>query len=105
MEAVLTYRSNWWGYISKRFLIAVIAFFIISLMIFFFIHLTVDEYYLVYGSGFIYWSPEATENFQTIWELASEEFHLNEPLIFQYFRYMGGFFTGDWGNSLIHTID
>jgi len=89
MEAVYTYKSNWWGYIGKRVLIAVIAFVVISLVVF----VPIKE---------AEWNESESPfliSSSTIDEQLIKEY--NEPLIISYFRWMGGFFTGDLGESLL----
>jgi peptide/nickel transport system permease protein len=87
MEAVYTYKSNWWGFISKRILIAVIAFFVISFMIFYIIHL--NPPLPMYGD----WMT--LENIKDL----RHKIGIDAPLIVQYFRWIGDFFTGNWGES------
>jgi ABC-type dipeptide/oligopeptide/nickel transport system permease component len=75
MEAVLTYKSNMWSYILKRVSIAVLAFFVISFLIFSFINVA-----------------ESSEVGPKL---------PNESLFIQYHRWLGDFFTGDWGESIL----
>jgi ABC-type dipeptide/oligopeptide/nickel transport system permease component len=83
MEAVYTYRSNWWGYILKHVLIYVVAFLVISFVIF----------VPIYDS-------ELSEYEYPYLERLSLKVY-NESLIMRYFTWIGDFFTGDWGNSLL----
>jgi len=95
MEAFLTYKSNWWGYVFKRVLIAVIAFFIFSLLIFFTLHLESD------------WLASYRPLLWTRWPFneISHQLGWDAPLVVQYFHWIGDFFTGDWGYPLRVFMD
>jgi ABC-type dipeptide/oligopeptide/nickel transport system permease component len=69
-------------------LIAVIVFFIISIIVFLIFNLDLDN-----NIGYIPLTPLPEE--------IVKELHLNESLITKYFRWMGNFFTGDWGESIM----
>ena len=96
MEAVVTYKSNWWGFIGKRMLIAVVAFFIISLFIFVLVNWNSEEIYY-------YFPPSMT----------LEEIHnflrdsgVFQPLTVKYWHWISSFFGEDWGNSILrHSGD
>ncbi len=98
MEAAVTYKGNWWGYVLKRVLIAVITFFLISLMIFSILHFD-DDQYLPFDWS---WGTRT----QTEYELARQKelkyLGLDGTFIEKYIRWMGGIFAGNWGESLIH---
>jgi ABC-type dipeptide/oligopeptide/nickel transport system permease component len=89
MEAVYTYRSNWWGYILKHVLITVIAFFIISFLIFSIINLDLDGNIGLFPLNP---SPEMTE--------LMKQLGLYDSFITKYFKWIGRIFTGDWGESI-----
>ncbi len=88
MEAVYTYKSNWWGYIGKRVLIAVVAFFVISLMIFLLINLDLDG---DIGLIPINPTPEMME--------LMKQYGFYDSIMTKYFEWMGGVFTGDLGQN------
>jgi len=90
MEAVYTYKSNWWGYIGKRVLIAVVAFIVISLMVFFIMY--EEPFVDIFFTGTI--TNEIREN---IYQVLGVD---TSPVIVKYFRWIGDFFTGDLGQSL-----
>jgi hypothetical protein len=73
------YKSNWWGFIGKRVLIVLVAFFVISFLIFMIIHLD-HEVYFYYGMG----NP-------------------HDSYLVQYFKWLFDFFTGDWGYSILQS--
>ena len=90
----LIYKSNWWGYLLKRVIAAIISLFIISLIIFF---LTTADFSGNFGSTFMKpYSPEA--------ERIIKEYHFDEPYLIYYFRgyfrWLGGIFKGDFSESL-----
>lgn len=103
MEAVFTYKSNIWGYIFKRILTAVIVFLIISLLVYFLIHGLWGEDHAVQIIKSIA-VPNFNNGYPEIDRLI-EVYSRDEARIVQYLRWMGGFFTGDWGNSLIYTTE
>lgn len=82
------YRNNFGGYAIKRLMIAVITFFIISIIVFLIFNLDLDSNY-----GLIPINP--------LPEKIAKELHLNESLIIKYFRWMDNFFTGNFGESLM----
>jgi ABC-type dipeptide/oligopeptide/nickel transport system permease component len=89
MDAVLLFKSNWRSYLLRRILVMVLAFFIISLMILAIINI---------GDRTIF-MPSNILPFDDIIQL-SEKYHWNDPVLVQYFYWIGDFFTGDWGFSL-----
>jgi ABC-type dipeptide/oligopeptide/nickel transport system permease component len=100
MYKVCTYKSNIPGYIFRRVLVAVIAFFVISLIV----------TLVVYIAGM----PEIT-NIEWLRLSPSEQEELQEELLSKgpqlegyypsypvyYINWIGGVFTGDWGESLM----
>jgi ABC-type dipeptide/oligopeptide/nickel transport system permease component len=97
MEAAVTYKSNWWGYISKKVFIVVIAFFVISFSTFYILH----SYEPPIMSDPPPQSEAEYEKIVEQMEQIRERLGLTQPpLIIQYFHWMGDFFTGNWGESL-----
>jgi peptide/nickel transport system permease protein len=92
MTNSVTYKSNWWGFIGKRVLIAVIAFFIFSFAMFY----TVNSPMQAIHSTPILSVEEVRE--------IIKERGLDKPKIERYFNWLESFFTGDWGNSWVHRI-
>jgi peptide/nickel transport system permease protein len=87
-----TYKSNWWRFVGKRVLIAVVAFLLFTLLI----SLAVNR-----NPPFISLTPVTSV------EQIEEYVHSqgwDTPLIVRYFRWLGGFFTGEWGNSWVHRV-
>ncbi len=83
-------KHNIRDFVIRRVLIAVIAFFAISLMIFSIIHLPGDE--MIYLPSYV--DMGAVERYM-------EEYNWNDPLIFNYARWMGNIFRGDFGESIM----
>ena len=79
MEALYTYKSNIPGYIMRRVMITVIAFLIISFLIFMSFY-NIGGYYDIPGV---------------------EYEHRFDSGILNYFRWIGAIFTGDLGESLV----
>ena len=84
-----THSDGIWSHIARRILIAVVTLFLVSLMIFFFIQLAPRDEVYPYPSTFQ--EQNLIETFPG----------LDQPLVVQYFRWMGGIFTGDWGQSIM----
>ena len=96
MLSAVTYKSNWWGFIGKRVLIAMLAFFMISFAVLF----TISYPYRV-----IKFDPPQHKIFdfpQSV--IISDQLGYDDPMVTQYFRWLGGVFSGDWGNSLMHHV-
>jgi peptide/nickel transport system permease protein len=87
-------------YVIRRVAIAVIAFFVISLIIFFSVNLILTPFQRLFGPGTIYIDPQNQEDINRLNELM-ESRGLYDPLPIQYLRWIGGFFTGNWGESLM----
>jgi|WetSurMetagenome_2_1015567.scaffolds.fasta_scaffold24892_6 peptide/nickel transport system permease protein len=92
MYNVYTYKSNWWGFIGKRVLIAVLVFFVITLLVSFAVNRNPS-----------YFSLPPVTSIEQIEEYVHSQ-GWDTPLIIRYFRWMGDFFTGEWGNSLVHRM-
>jgi len=92
MEAVRVYKSNWWGFIGKRVLIAAVAFFVISFMIF----CRTDYITNMDRSGTIIDYGYLTEAQRNEY---FNKYHLNYGTVVRYFFWLGDFVTGDWGYS------
>ena len=90
-----TYKSNWWGFIGKRLLVTVIAFFVISFLIFFTIQVNLPPPLLLSDPPGTMSKEEVVRSIQESCEYTG--------LIFLYFRWVGDFFTGDWGYSIIYN--
>ncbi len=90
MEAVYRYRSNWWGYIGKRVLLAIVVFFVISLMIFSIINLDLGG---EIGHLPINPSPDMME--------MMEQMGFYDSFITRYFKWVGSIFQGDFGESIM----
>jgi peptide/nickel transport system permease protein len=96
MLSVYTYKSNWWGFIAKRVLIALVAFFVISFAILFTISYPFHD---------IKFNPsEHIAIDPPLYILVGVQLGYNDPYIKQYFRWLGDFFTGEWGHSYIHKV-
>lgn len=80
------------GYVFRRVLVAVIAFFIISLIIFWVVHLSGDE--TVFLPSYI--DMGAVERNRQVYDWS-------DPLIINYARWMGNIFRGDLGESLMNA--
>ena len=88
MFTVKTHSEGIWGYTARKIVITVILFFLISLMIFFFLHLT--NPIIIFGPA----DPALIKELK-------HELGLDKPLIVYYFRWIGDFFTRDWGESIM----
>jgi peptide/nickel transport system permease protein len=96
MLSAYTYKSNWWGFIGKRVLIAVLAFLLFTLLVYFFVVAypfnPKAEGPLILNNA----SPELKEKIQEL----NPIYHFNDPYVVKYFRWLGDFSIGDWGESL-----
>jgi ABC-type dipeptide/oligopeptide/nickel transport system permease component len=94
MENVYTYKSNWWGFIGKRVLIAVLVFFLFTFFVYFF---AVNyPFYPEKGLRFIITEYTTQEQRAFIQEL-NQKYHFLDPYMVQYFYWLGDFFEGNWG--------
>jgi dipeptide transport system permease protein len=96
MYTAQTQRSNWWGFISKRVVFAVIAFFVILLLFFLVVHgIWGEDHAILIGNSIPRYEP-----LPAVDEMI-EKASLNEFRIVKYFNWVGGLFTGNWGDSLL----
>jgi hypothetical protein len=109
MEAAIVYRSNIPDYIIKCVLRLILAFFILTGVIFYSTY-GVGSENIIYSDltrgAIVDWdiSPEVQAKLEKWWEEQITEHHLNEPIVVQYFYWLGDIITGDWGNSLVHRV-
>jgi peptide/nickel transport system permease protein len=96
MYYVQNYRSKWWGYIGKKALIAVVAFFVIS-----FIFFSLSVLNLPTGNETFSLSPIVTLD-QLLGCI--EEYHLRDNVITRYFYWMGDIIRGDPGKSFYDQV-
>jgi ABC-type dipeptide/oligopeptide/nickel transport system permease component len=96
MDNVFTYKSNWWGFIGKRIILAVVIFLII----------TIALYIAFHGI----WGPDNAVNilmkmitFKELpeMEILMDKYTSGEGRLTQYFQWLGDFFTGGWGYSIV----
>lgn len=78
-------------YIGKRLLQIIPIFFVVSVLIFALVRMSPTEPITVILGG--------KQSTQAAVQAAQEKFHLNEPIVKQYFRWMIGMFHGDFGQS------
>jgi peptide/nickel transport system permease protein len=100
MLSVYTYKSNWWGFIAKRVLIAILVCFIFTMFVYFFVvnypfDPNAEAPYILRNL-----SPEFKEKIQEL----NQIYHFNDPYVEKYFRWLGDFFTGNWGNSFVKRV-
>ena len=81
----------------RRVLVAVIAFFFISLIIFSILYLAPDPYIIIDPPPS---TPEQKERIIEILQGLGYEPHTLASLPGAYLSWIGEFFTGDWGNSI-----
>ena len=80
-------------FIIKRILISLVIVFMVSVFAFFLMHiLPGDPVRIVLGD------EASVEDVNAL----REELHLNDPLISQYFKWISGIFTGDYGTSITY---
>jgi ABC-type dipeptide/oligopeptide/nickel transport system permease component len=99
MLSAYTYKSNWWGFIGKRVLIAVVAFFVLSMLLY-------VAFHGVWGPDNAINILNATPTYKEMPEMQvlMEKYTSGEGRITQYFQLLGGFFTGEWGRSIIREV-
>jgi|WetSurMetagenome_2_1015567.scaffolds.fasta_scaffold186178_2 ABC-type dipeptide/oligopeptide/nickel transport system permease component len=94
-----TYKSNWWGFVGRRMLIAVLAFFVLSML----------AYIAFHGV----WGPDnavnilnATPTYKTMPEMdvLMAKYTSGKGRLTQYLQWLGSFFTGEWGRSIIREV-
>ena len=92
-------------YIFRRIITAFIIFFLITLIVFFGFRLVMTQSYLLFGSDFVdfFWTTEE-ERIETVTgiEQLINELGLDDPLLIQYFRWMGDILRGDLGTTIIN---
>ena len=86
-------------FIYRRLFLSVITLIIMSLIIFFSINLILTDYEKVFGNAKILW--ESLEAAESALNQGKELKGLNEPLLIQYFNWIGGIFKGDFGESIM----
>jgi hypothetical protein len=96
MEALRVYKSNWWGFIAKRVLIASAVFLLFTVAVFSTylvspLHPSAAYKYIIGGPSY----PIETNH-----EL-EQKYHSCEPYVLQYFYWLGNFFTGNWDDCLL----
>jgi peptide/nickel transport system permease protein len=97
------YKSNWWGFVGKRVLITAIALIVISMAIFFpaqAVFTSEPVYYWChakYGNAIIDFTAEQINEVNDFLKVT---YYLDDPLIMQYFRFIGGILTGNFPPSL-----
>jgi ABC-type dipeptide/oligopeptide/nickel transport system permease component len=96
MFSAVIYKSNWWGFISKRVLITVVAFFILTLAIFYALHYTERNYWFLAPLQVSAAEMSAYE------EQIESELHMGSPFAVKYALWMKSLLTGDLGNSFFH---
>jgi dipeptide transport system permease protein len=89
-------RSNWWSFIGKHHAFAVIAFFVVLLLFFLVVHgIWGEDHAILIGN-----SIPGHEPLPAVDEMI-EKLSLNELRVVKYFNWVGGLFTGDWGDALL----
>jgi peptide/nickel transport system permease protein len=83
------------SFILRRFLLSLLILFFVTLITFFTVRLSLNDIELLGLNNVI---PEGPTKEQ--WETIRSEYHLNEPLIVQYARFMGDALRGNLGNSV-----
>jgi hypothetical protein len=105
MYNVYTYKSNWWGFIGKRVLIAVVVFFLFT----FAVSLTISStmysspfYFTVDGEQIFYPLPlnVTVDDEHMLIYYYPDRFYPDISNVQIYVHWLGDFFTGDWGYSL-----
>ena len=88
-------------YIIRRLLLAVIVLFIVTLIVFFVIRLLPGDPLIIFLGN------QAQQGGITMEELEflREEYGLNDPILIQYFRWLGDILTGDLGESIYYHED
>ena len=84
-------------YLAKRVLFSIGVLFVISLVVFTAVRMVPGDVCAI-----VLATPDVDEQQCTAIE---EELGLDEPLVTQYLKWMGGILTGDWGTALISKRD
>lgn len=87
-------KSNWWGYVGKKMVTAILVFFVLTVLFFTLSNLEWR------GGEIIGVVPTLTREDMLA---RIQENHLDKPLFFRYFLWMGGMLSGDWGLSWEYT--
>jgi ABC-type dipeptide/oligopeptide/nickel transport system permease component len=95
MLNVYTYKSNWWGFISKRFLGFLAAIFVVTLGMFYTLHYSDNNYWLLAP---VYLTSEEIPVFH---EQVNKEMHVGSPFIVKYGYWLKDLVTGNLGYSFI----
>ena len=84
-------------YIAQRLLVGLLTAFIVSLILFAILRTTrgLEDYMILDMGG---WEPTEKEL-----RIIREDLGLNVPMHIQYFRWIGGWVTGDWGKSIFSS--
>ena len=86
------------GYVFRRILVAVIAFFVISIIIFSIIWIFYEPPLYTFPVN----TTHTPEQIEELTKLLEKELGLGQiPFHIAYSRWMGGFLTGDWGESFM----
>lgn len=84
-------------YLAKRFLASLLVLFIISIVVFVAVRAIPGDVCKIVLN-----TPDVN---QAQCDAIRAELGLDEPVVTQYLKYMGGVFTGDWGTQLISRRD
>src|SRR6188508_1480842 len=84
-------------YLMKRLLAAILVLFVISVIVFVAVRAIPGDVCKIVLN-----TPDVD---QAQCDSIRTELGLDEPLVTQYLKYMGGLFTGDWGTQLISKRD
>jgi peptide/nickel transport system permease protein len=84
-------------YLAKRVLFSLLVLFVISIIVFTAVRMVPGDICAI-----VLASPDVEPSQCAAIE---EELGLDEPLVTQYLKWMGGILTGDWGNALISRRD
>jgi ABC-type dipeptide/oligopeptide/nickel transport system permease component len=99
MESIYTYKSSWWGFIGKHVLITMAVFVTISMVVYVAFHGFWGTDNAIHILNSIATYKELPEI-----DVLIDKYTSGEGRITQYFQWLGGFFTGDWGRSIIHEV-
>jgi|WetSurMetagenome_2_1015567.scaffolds.fasta_scaffold582249_1 peptide/nickel transport system permease protein len=100
MYSTYTYKSNWWGFIGKRVLITVFVFIVFSFVVFG-LHIY-SPLSPVSPNGHIINDPPFMQADEVL--KLRQSLYMNGPHVVEYFRWLGNFFSGDWGMSSMHGV-
>ena len=87
-------------YIARRLIQAVIVFFLVTLLVFFVMRLLPgDPIYMIISKA----ASETATTMQL--EVLRAQYGLDQPMMVQYFNWLGGVFQGDFGVSILTNTD